>query len=778
MDIREAVRKALESQGAGPAVLSNRERFLSYVSDYMGEDESPEFNVLVNNYRSGVIEIFAKALEEGTSDALETAYLRGVDLLEHSYSINSAVATNLCYQMAAGICDSLGIAAPAAPQPPAADLTQPRDIFEYPQADNATNGTTGFPGMTADVGFGPGVPPVSQAPWPGTPKGTGTVSRPTTIYSGNPNEPGWETGPVTAPQSAPTPEPNRVPSWLVGAGVGAAIALLMVVVFLVTRPKNAYAVPQLTSLTLAEALEVIDSSEHFEQGQITYQESDTVAKDEVISQTPSANDNVTSFTKIDLVVSSGSDDPSIEVPSLEGLTSKEAEELLADSGLEGEQGDDVQSDTVAKGRVAEQTPGEGTEVAEGTTVIYRLSSGSKSDEQVKVPNLVGLSAADALEALEELGLNGKEGDPVASGLDKGTVAQQSPKAKTKVKKGETVTYQLSKGTASDTSGNSTVNTNYTSHAGNVLEHADQDLSGSTLYYRLFDSAYSTKIVARSVSGGSSRVIFSEPSGRGLFNILCDGQYVYFGIGNDYDGDQLFDSGTIARINLDGSGYRELANVDSFGRFIKFYIMNGRIYYYAGGAVHSIGVDGSGDRTEVQLQGDAEFFCTNGSLYLAEGDMCSFVRIGSDGSRTRIYSGAPWDNFTVGTTSLILESRTSNVYSLRWVDLASGQETGSATCGDAAMDDKGITAYGDDAIVMLQYDNGDQQAFVYRASRGGSVETLWSRSGLELAIRPHALGDRIYFSAYANANSTATPCSISVSGEDFRIDESELSHPGL
>ena len=80
MDIREAVRKALESQGAGPAVLSNRERFLSYVSDYMGEDESPEFNVLVNNYRSGVIEIFAKALEEGTSDALETAYLRGVDL--------------------------------------------------------------------------------------------------------------------------------------------------------------------------------------------------------------------------------------------------------------------------------------------------------------------------------------------------------------------------------------------------------------------------------------------------------------------------------------------------------------------------------------------------------------------------------------------------------------------------------------------------------------------------------------------------------------------------
>lgn len=772
MDIREAVKRSLDQDGIGLALLNNDGQFLSYVMDYMGEVESPEFTVLQFNLNPGILSTFAMAAREGNPRALEFAYKKTAEQLTREGVIDATVAHSLCYQIAAGICDYLGFPAPPTPLAPGHNAVQMRSVL----ANNALNTTAGPSNMTASLGFGPNI--TSAGPQsnsrPNALGGMGATTKSTVIYSGDHSNLGWETSPVATPSTPPDPKHHSIPAWLIGAGVGGALALLVTAVIMLARPKSVYAVPQLTSLTLAEALEVIDNSEHFEQGQITYQESETVAKDEIISQTPAADGNAPNGTEIDLVVSSGGTNLEVKVPSLEGLTPKEATKRLEEAGLVGERSIDVQSSSIAIGLVAKQSPAEGTKVSEGSTVVYQLSLGEDKPKEIKAPNLIGLSSDDALKALEELGLVGQEGDPVASDFSKGTVAQQSPSANTVVSKGDVIVYQLSKGPSTNTNNG----VDYTSHAGNVLEHADQDLNGSTLYYRLFTSENSTRIVARDIVTNSSRVIFDMPHGDGLFNLICDGQNIYFGIGNDYDDDEHFDSGTIARINLDGSGYQELASVDKFGKFMKFYLMGGRIYYYAGGAVRSVEIDGTGDRTDVQIQGDAEFFCTNGNLYLAEGDMCSFVRIEPDGSRTRIYSGAPWDNFTVGTTSLILTSRTANGYSLRWVDIASGQETGTATFGDAAMDDKGITAYGDDAIMMLQYDDGDQQASLYRITRSGSVQDLWDRSGLELVIRPHALGDRVYFSAYVDATSTCTPCSVSIGGGDFRIDESELSHPGL
>lgn len=75
-----------------------------------------------------------------------------------------------------------------------------------------------------------------------------------------------------------------------------------------------------------------------------------------------------------------------------------------------------------------------------------LGGGSSDEEQVTVPDLTNLSLSDAKAELEDLGLKIKEGDPVPSKtIKEGKVVSQTPIKGTKVKKGKTITVQLSEG---------------------------------------------------------------------------------------------------------------------------------------------------------------------------------------------------------------------------------------------------------------------------------------------------------------------------------------------
>ena len=69
-----------------------------------------------------------------------------------------------------------------------------------------------------------------------------------------------------------------------------------------------------------------------------------------------------------------------------------------------------------------------------------------SDQVVAVPNLTGMTEADALAALQDVGLTGQKGNDVFSDtIAAGLVAAQNVAAETEVKVGTAVVFQLSKG---------------------------------------------------------------------------------------------------------------------------------------------------------------------------------------------------------------------------------------------------------------------------------------------------------------------------------------------
>lgn len=133
----------------------------------------------------------------------------------------------------------------------------------------------------------------------------------------------------------------------------------------------------------------------------------------------------------------------ITVPdNLVGMSQAEAEAALEEVGLVPEIGDEVASEDVEIGLVAQTDPSGGTRVDTGSTVTIHLSSGSPT---VDVPNLAGTTAQNAQSTLEGLGLVYAEGDPIASDeVDEGRVVSYNPSSGT-IPVGSTVTVRLSSG---------------------------------------------------------------------------------------------------------------------------------------------------------------------------------------------------------------------------------------------------------------------------------------------------------------------------------------------
>jgi serine/threonine-protein kinase len=137
-------------------------------------------------------------------------------------------------------------------------------------------------------------------------------------------------------------------------------------------------------------------------------------------------------TQVPFVVSKGP--APVSTPGLTNFTPESAETILDSAGLESDQGDDVFSDDVEKGKIAEQDPAAGDEVDKGSTITWHLSKGP---EEIKVPNVLGKSLDDARSALEDAGfdVDVKQGN---FGVIFNRVVTQSPLGGHKLKRGATV----------------------------------------------------------------------------------------------------------------------------------------------------------------------------------------------------------------------------------------------------------------------------------------------------------------------------------------------------
>ena len=167
----------------------------------------------------------------------------------------------------------------------------------------------------------------------------------------------------------------------------------------------------------------------------------TVEKGYVISQSVDYGTAITKDTAITIVISSGKEMTS--VPNVVNYEDSQATTLLEEAGLKVTHGY-AYDDNVEKDHVISSDPVAGTEVEEGSTVKIIISNG-KEQKKVVVPNLEGMSEADAAAKLTEFNLVGAPTYEYSDTVKEGQVISQDPVVNTEVDEQSTVSYVVSKG---------------------------------------------------------------------------------------------------------------------------------------------------------------------------------------------------------------------------------------------------------------------------------------------------------------------------------------------
>jgi serine/threonine-protein kinase len=160
--------------------------------------------------------------------------------------------------------------------------------------------------------------------------------------------------------------------------------------------------------------------------------SDDVPEGYAIRTTPEAGRTVVRGQRVTLFVSTGPEQ--VAVPDVVGLSRESAEDSLRAEGFKvavrEEAADERAGDVIA------QDPAGGAEVDSGTRVTITVSTGP---EQVSVPDVIGLSEADARRALKAAGLKTEvRASSVSDPNQEGVVVDQGPDGGEDADEGSTV----------------------------------------------------------------------------------------------------------------------------------------------------------------------------------------------------------------------------------------------------------------------------------------------------------------------------------------------------
>lgn len=131
----------------------------------------------------------------------------------------------------------------------------------------------------------------------------------------------------------------------------------------------------------------------------------------------------------------------VEVPDVTGKSMALARQILEDKKLRVDVAETYDA-SVPAGQVVSQDPAGGSKVKEQRLVTIYVSKGG---EEVDMPDLVGLSKADAIAKIEKTGLKVGTVYEKYSAQEPGTVVSQDPKKGAKRKRGDTVDITVSKG---------------------------------------------------------------------------------------------------------------------------------------------------------------------------------------------------------------------------------------------------------------------------------------------------------------------------------------------
>lgn len=217
--------------------------------------------------------------------------------------------------------------------------------------------------------------------------------------------------------------------------VGRRVKLGAAVTATISQGVEQKEVPDVVGMTQEEATAAITGA-GLTLGAVTQEYSADVAEGEVVSSTPKAGQTVNHSSAVAIVVSKGRQPAT--VPDVTGMTVADATTTLEAAGLRTGTTTEAFSDSVEDGRVISSDPAaraSGYFYGDGVNLVV-----SKGPEKVTVPDVSGMSQAEATSTLRAAGLSVSV-STILGGLF-GTVHSTDPAAGTSVRKGSTVTLYV------------------------------------------------------------------------------------------------------------------------------------------------------------------------------------------------------------------------------------------------------------------------------------------------------------------------------------------------
>ena len=204
-------------------------------------------------------------------------------------------------------------------------------------------------------------------------------------------------------------------------------------------------VPDLEGKSQSDARKALKDA-GLEAGNVTQEDSATVARDRVIYTNPLAETSVERGTTVDIVVSTGR----ASVPDVTGQDEATAKKTIEDAGLKFKRGDDVASD-VEQGKAVSSDPAAGSSASAGDTITVHFSTGAVAtptpSAMVTVPsNLNGKTVDEVAKELQKVGLTvGSKVLQPSDKVDSDKVIGTDPQAGAQVPAGSSVNLTVSSG---------------------------------------------------------------------------------------------------------------------------------------------------------------------------------------------------------------------------------------------------------------------------------------------------------------------------------------------
>ena len=257
-------------------------------------------------------------------------------------------------------------------------------------------------------------------------------------------------------------------------------------------------VPDLRGRTEEEAKKILNDMELGIKVDPERQPSNQYEEGQIMAQDKEPGTEVDKNTTITVTISSGEEAKTTTVPDVVNREESEAEQMIRDANLTVAHGEAQYDDNVAEGNVISSNPVAGTEIEEGQTVTIVVSLGQKP---ATVPDIRGMSAADAEAALSAEGLVGSASEDYSDTVEAGKVISQTVDPNSEVDKGTTVSYVVSLGPK-------TKYVTVPGLGGYTEEQARQRLTNAGLNVGTVDTAYSSTVskgyvISQTASAGSS-----------------------------------------------------------------------------------------------------------------------------------------------------------------------------------------------------------------------------------------------------------------------------------